>query len=207
MIGPHAIAVLEDGTCVDTKDGVEENVSSLAVWDYGFRTDDVGVEIAEFHTNNGEAYVKASSVVDIIDVEELTDGDAGSQGEDNSPFNIDLEQMYLGLDEEIQSLQHKQSLLNEIDELASKIDCDYGAASIETSHGKEIQVSISARDMAPEIRQLVEGYNWSLSRDLDYDSESGCLQWTLRTRISDLYTLQTDDTAKAENADSNSNTA
>lgn len=63
MINPTAIIELDNAT-VETRDGPEENVNRIAVWDWS-EIDDDGTAVLKLHTNNGDTYVETDDVDEI----------------------------------------------------------------------------------------------------------------------------------------------
>lgn len=70
MIDPDAIVYLGEGATVDTKDGREESVSRIAVWDYWEEEpEETDETLLRCHTNSGEVYVNKTDVDKIDDLE------------------------------------------------------------------------------------------------------------------------------------------
>lgn len=70
MIDPNAVVYLAEDATVDTKDGREESVSRIAVWDYWEEeSDETGEVLLRCHTNSGDAYVSKTDVEEIDDLE------------------------------------------------------------------------------------------------------------------------------------------
>jgi len=69
VIDPSAIIKLESPTTVETPDGLEENVTRLAVWDWWTKDVD-DQEMVRAHTNRGDIYFPASAIEEINDLDQ-----------------------------------------------------------------------------------------------------------------------------------------